>query len=197
MWCSLSHLLQSAPLKDSPLSPVCCPPLPSRALQIPFTVMPGNTINVIPETGAVQMDCNGLTLGRFYYVRIHCSALLSTHVTSNACEQVRISSSNVLGFGPARVRLFLCCAPNIVSHHDHRLFRSIQLAAADPTRLFAPGFLHSSAPLCHISSSHPRAAAIGGSIATRRSCSTLSRTRFVRIAVAVRMWACCSCSRQA
>jgi hypothetical protein len=72
----------------------------------------------------------------------------------------------------------------------------IQLAAADPTRLFAPGFLHSSAPLCHISSSHPRAAAIGGSIATRRSCSTLSRTRFVRIAVAVRKWACCSCSRQ-
>jgi hypothetical protein len=42
-------------------------PLPHRSF---LSVFPGNTINVNPETGVVQMDCKGLTLGRFYYVRM-------------------------------------------------------------------------------------------------------------------------------
>ena len=62
----------------------------------------GNTINVNAETGVVEMDCKGLTLGRFYYVPARpCST--SLRVARNFFVQVRISSSNVLGFGPARV----------------------------------------------------------------------------------------------
>jgi len=71
-----SPLLQSAPSRVSLQLPVCCPfpPLPrlSRVAHIVANTA-GNTINVIPETGAVQMDCKGLTLGRFYYVRLHCT----------------------------------------------------------------------------------------------------------------------------
>ncbi len=62
----------------------------------------GNTINVNPETGVVEMDCKGLTLGRFYYVPTRrCSTCF--RITRDPFDQVRISSSNVLGFGPARV----------------------------------------------------------------------------------------------
>ena len=71
-----SPLLQSAPSRASLQSPVCChlPPLPhlSRVAQLVANTS-DNTFNVIPETGAVQMDCKGLTLGRFYYVRLHCT----------------------------------------------------------------------------------------------------------------------------
>lgn len=42
-------------------------PLPHPSF---LSVFPGNTINVNPDTGVVQMDCKGLTLGRFYYVRM-------------------------------------------------------------------------------------------------------------------------------
>jgi hypothetical protein len=53
------------------------------------------------------MDCKGLTLGRFYYVRTFLYSLFFPfhRISLNALDQVRISSSNVLGFGPARVLL--------------------------------------------------------------------------------------------
>ncbi len=72
-----------------------------------LSIFSGNTINVNPETGVVLMDCKGLTLGRFYYVRTFLYSLFFPfhRISLNALDQVRISSSNVLGFGPARVLL--------------------------------------------------------------------------------------------
>jgi hypothetical protein len=77
-------------------------PLLSRTDWSFLNYFAGNTINVNPDTGAVQIDCKGLTLGRFYYVRYRRNCR-SCFITCNSAHQVRISSSNVLGFGPARV----------------------------------------------------------------------------------------------
>jgi hypothetical protein len=98
---------QSALLRASLQLLVRCLSLHYIVNYLTLSMFSGNTINVNPETGVVQMDCKGLTLGRFYYVRtcLDSRSFLFKRISLNTLDQVRISSSNVLGFGPARVLL--------------------------------------------------------------------------------------------